>query len=95
MVVAVAGGTGGVGKTIVQQLQLHRERFKVLVLTRTVSEMTRGVLNTVWHFKAGRLPHQPAFFIPQKLVRRISAPRLGWRVEEDSRSLRSGVALDC
>jgi len=39
-VVAVAGGTGGVGKTIVQQLQLHRERFKVVVFTRSVSQST-------------------------------------------------------
>ncbi|KAK5045382.1 hypothetical protein LTR84_009246 [Exophiala bonariae] len=48
MVVAVAGGTGGVGKTIVQQLQLHRERFKVIVLTRSVSGMMLDILGTVW-----------------------------------------------
>ena len=36
-VIAVAGGTGGVGRTIVQQLALHQAKYKVIVLTRNVS----------------------------------------------------------
>lgn len=36
-VIAVAGGTGGVGKTIVEKL-VEQPKFQVIVLSRGVSE---------------------------------------------------------
>lgn len=35
-VIAVAGGTGGVGKTVVEQLRLHAPHHTVLVMGRKV-----------------------------------------------------------
>jgi nucleoside-diphosphate-sugar epimerase len=35
--VAVAGGTGGVGKTLVEALE-QQSKFRVIVLSRSVSE---------------------------------------------------------
>lgn len=37
VIVAVAGGTGGVGKTVVEQLCLSRTKHQVFILGRKVS----------------------------------------------------------
>lgn len=65
MVVAVAGGTGGVGKTIVQQLQLHQDRFKVIVLTRNVSNKTSSI-EPLW-LELASLPHVISAYISSQL----------------------------
>lgn len=37
-VIAVVGGTGGVGKTLVERLLLEPNKFRVIVLSRGVSD---------------------------------------------------------
>ena len=69
-VIAVAGGSGGVGKTIVERL-LQESKFQVVVLSRQVSippsktrlniDSTKGILNfiTKREHRADRLQRYP------------------------------------
>lgn len=46
MIVAVAGGAGGVGKTIVEKL-VQESRFKVVVLSRSVCSLEQSMISSL------------------------------------------------
>ncbi len=61
VIVAVAGGTGGVGKTVVEQLQLSCTKHKAFVLGRKVSlSQCRRHVEVDWHsIGNAQIPAEP------------------------------------